>query len=92
MTAKVKYSIHEAHLAEMMEKYEAKGGEVIVFDDGSLRAGTVLFLKNGQRLWEFVAYEQYLNDWSSDEIIIKYHNLPKKWLKRLQEWRQSQSM
>ncbi|MBQ6724084.1 MAG: hypothetical protein IJQ84_06180 [Paludibacteraceae bacterium] len=86
MTAKVKYSISEARLQQMMEEYQEKGGRVVGFDDGSLRTGTVLFLKNGQKLWEFVAYEEYLNEWSSDEIIIKYHNLPKKWLKRLEEY------
>lgn len=85
MTARVKYSISEARLQEMIEEYQEKGGKVVVLDDGSLRTGTVLFLKNGLKLWEFVAYEEYLNEWSSDEIIIKYHNLPKKWLKLLEE-------
>lgn len=85
MKAGVKYSVTEKQLDDMIERYRDKGGEVIVFDDGSLRTGTVLFLKNGQKLWEFVAYEYALNEWSSDEILIKYHNLPKKWLKKLEE-------
>ena len=89
MKAGVKYSITEKQLDDMIARYQEQGGEVVVLDDGSLRTGTVLFLKNGQKLWEFVAYEQYLNEWSSDEIIIKYHNLPKKWLKRLDEWREA---
>ena len=85
MKAGVKYSISEKQLNQMIADYQEKGGEVIVFDDGCLRTGTVLFLKNGQKLWEFVAYEYALNEWSSDEIITKYHNLPKKWLKRKEE-------
>lgn len=86
MKAGVKYSITEQQLNDMIVRYEEQGGEVIVFDDGSLRTGTVLFRKNGHKLWEFVAYEHYLNEWSSEEILIKYHELPKKWLKRLEEF------
>lgn len=86
MKAGVKYSISEKQLDKMIAEYQEKGGEVIVLDDGCLRTGTVLFLKKGQKLWEFVAYEYALNEWSSDEIIIKYHNLPKKWLKKLEEY------
>ena len=86
MKAGVKYSFSEERLNELIIKYENAGGEVIMFDDGSLRTGTVLFRNNGAKLWEFVAYEQYHNEWSSDEIVIKYKSLPKKWLKRLEEY------
>jgi hypothetical protein len=85
MKAGVKYSISEKQLNQMIADYQEKGGEVIVFDDGCLRTGTVLFMNNGLNLWEFVAYEYALNEWSSDEIIIKYKQLPKKWLKRKEE-------
>ena len=86
MKARVKYSVTEDWLNRHIQRYIDAGGEVIVFDDGSLRTGTVIFRNNGLPLWEYVAYEEGLNGWSSDEIVIKYKNLPKKWLKRLDEF------
>lgn len=87
MKAGVKYSVTEEQLNNMIQSYQENGGEVIIFDDGCLRTGTVIFDNRcNRKLWNFVAYEYALNEWSSDEIMIKYRELPKKWLKRLDEF------
>lgn len=83
MKAGVKYSFSERQLHNLIQRYQDAGGEVVALDDGCLRTGTVLFMNNGLKLWQFVAYEYALNDWSSDEIVIKYRDIPKKWLRLL---------
>ena len=82
----VKYSITEEQLQEQMNHYVECGGDVCVLDDGSLRTGTVV-MYGGNKMWAYVSYEVYLNSWSSDQVIIKYHpkKLPKKWLKVFNE-------
>lgn len=62
---------------ELLNRYLAKGGEVIEVEEGCLGYGTVICVGNG--LKTIVIKEVFINEWSSGHTIRKYNKLPKKY-------------
>lgn len=71
------YTITNAQIKEMSQRYIDKGGEVYIIE-GGLNDNYIL---TGHGLKTTIIKEKSLNDWSSCNVIKRYNKLPKKYAK-----------
>jgi hypothetical protein len=68
----------------LIDKYLARGGEVIELVEGSLGAGTTICF--GEGLKTTIIQERFVNCWSSTHTIRMYNKMPKKYDKMIADW------
>ena len=80
-------SMNNSDIEKLIEKYVANGGEVITIEEGCLGYGITALVEPTGRLKQFIITEVYLNEWSSDNVVIAYakRGLPKKYETKLEE-------
>ena len=78
-----------AHDAEMLiQRYLDVGGNAVQIAEGSLGLGDWVLYFDGDALkYAFSIQEKYVNEWSSDILVTRYHNnrLPRRLMRRVQE-------
>ena len=70
-------------VSNLIDRYLEKGGEIITIHEGVLGYGTMIL--QGEGLKSAVIQEIALNEWSSAHKIRMYNELPKKWIKAIEE-------
>lgn len=75
-------------VAELIDDYINRGGEVAYIEEGVLGYGTTLLydLREPVHLKFVVIKEVYLNEWSSAYSIRQYNRIPQKYNKMLDEY------
>lgn len=75
-------------VAELIDYYINRGGEVAYIEEGVLGYGTTLLydLRDPMQLKFIVIKEVYLNEWSSAHSIRQYNRIPQKYNKMLDEY------
>ena len=78
-----------AHDAEMLiQRYLDVGGNAVQIAEGCLGLGDWVLYFDGDALkYAFLIQEKYVNEWSSDILVTRYHNnrLPRRLMRRVQE-------
>lgn len=75
------YSLN--HIRILIDKYNAKGGEVVTLQEGVLGYGTTILY--GEGLKTTIIQEYYINEWTSGHTIRMYNKMPKKYEKMLEK-------
>jgi hypothetical protein len=70
-------------ISKLMDKYVAKGGDIVTIQEGVLGYGTALLF--GEGLKTCVVTEVPLNAWSSGHKIRFYNRMPKKYERILEK-------
>lgn len=75
-------------VAELIDDYIDRGGEVVTIEEGCLGYGITLLydLRDPMQLKFIVIKEVYLNEWSSAHSIRQYNRIPQKYNKMLDEY------
>lgn len=75
-------------VAELIDDYINRGGEVVTIEEGVLGYGITLLYdtREPMRLKFIVIKEVYLNAWSSAHTIRQYNKIPQKYEKMLDEY------
>lgn len=72
------------YVAQLIECYVNKGGNVVVLEEGVLGYGlTVLY---GEKLKTVVIKEVPVNSWNSAHSVIKYNKMPEKYRKLIEQY------
>lgn len=72
------------YVAQLIECYVNKGGNVVVLEEGVLGYGlTVLY---GDKLKTVVIKEVPVNSWNSVHSVIKYNKMPEKYRKLIEQY------
>ena len=84
-----KYSTDYHQVDSLISRYIDAGGEAIQLDEGVLQSGDWILYDEFNTLKCFVITEEYLNEWSSTQLVKVYpcyEKLPKKYKKQIDNY------